>query len=187
MTVSKFKEGSQLPPGTSKNEEYDFWGRLYEDSKFQWLPTPFAVSSDGKCSMQEYINNLDGRQFSSLYKDLENLFKIFLPYFQEVWSYSKAMKFYKGFDAAELYNMKDQDELYNTSTIDREVVSFNNKELQVITKIVDYTLQPQQTYEGLWHAEGMSHENIVMTGEYFLAAFHRVWLDFFYSKLKSKA
>ena len=85
--VSKFKEGSQLPPETSENEEYDFWGRLYEDSKFQWLPTPFTISGDGKCSIQEYINNLDRRQFSSLYKDLENLFKIFLPYFQEVWSY----------------------------------------------------------------------------------------------------
>ena len=172
--VSKLKEGSQLPPETSENEEYDFWGRLYEDSKFQWLPTPFAISGDGKCSIQEYINNLDRSKFSSLYKDLENLFRIFLPYFQEVWSYSKAMKFYRGYFLDDC--LEGEDELYNT--IDKKSVSFNNKELQVITKIVDYTLQPQQTYEGLWHAEGMSHENIVMTGEYFLTAFLRVRLVF---------
>ena len=105
--MSNLRERSQLPPETSKNEEYDFWGRLYEDSKFQWLPTPFAVSGDGMCSIQEYINYRDRSRFSSLYKDLENLFKIFLPYFKEVWSYSKAMKFYREFDAAELYDKKD--------------------------------------------------------------------------------
>ena len=169
--VSKLKEGSQLPSKTFENAEYDFWGRPYEDSKFQWLPTPFAISCDGKCSIQEYINNLNRSRFPSLYKDLENLFEIFLPYFQEVWSYSKAMEFFRG----EELDDHEEDEVNNT--INKEAVSFNNKELQVITKIVDYTLQPQQAYEGVWHAEGMSHENIVMTGEYFLAAFHRVRLD----------
>ena len=72
--------------------------------------------------------------------------------------------------------LEDEDKLCNT--IDKESVSFSNKELQVMTKIVDHTLQPQQTYEGLWHAEGTSDENIVMTGEYFLTTFHRVRLDF---------
>ena len=35
--------------------------------------------------------------------------------------------------------------------------------VQVITKIVDYELEPGQTYEGVWHVEGMSHENIIST------------------------
>ena len=95
------------------------------------------------------------------------------------------MKFYRGYDLDG--RIEDEDELYNKNTIEREAVSFNNKELQVITKIVDYTLQPQQTYEGLWHAEGMSRENIVMTGKYFLTAFHWVRMGFFCNKLKSKA
>ena len=39
---------------------------------------------------------------------------------------------------------------------------------QVITKIVDYELHPGQSYEGVWHVEGMSHENIVATVLYIL-------------------
>ena len=39
---------------------------------------------------------------------------------------------------------------------------------QVITKIVDYELEPGQSYEGVWHVEGMSHERIVATGLYIM-------------------
>jgi len=42
------------------------------------------------------------------------------------------------------------------------------EKVQVITKIVDYELQPGQTYEGVWHVEGMSHEEIVATAIYFI-------------------
>ncbi len=44
----------------------------------------------------------------------------------------------------------------------------------MITKIVDYELSPggatapAQEYEGVWHVEGMSHENIVATALYVL-------------------
>jgi len=38
----------------------------------------------------------------------------------------------------------------------------------VITKIVDYELQPGQSHEGVWHVEGMSHEEIVLTCLYIL-------------------
>jgi len=41
----------------------------------------------------------------------------------------------------------------------------------VITKIVDYELDPGQSYDGVWHVEGMSHEEIVATAIYFI---HRV-------------
>jgi hypothetical protein len=39
---------------------------------------------------------------------------------------------------------------------------------QVITKIVNYELKPGQIYEGVWHVEGMSHEEIVLTALYIL-------------------
>jgi hypothetical protein len=42
------------------------------------------------------------------------------------------------------------------------------QKLQVITKIVDYELNPGQSYEGVWHVEGMSHEEIVATAIYFI-------------------
>jgi hypothetical protein len=33
---------------------------------------------------------------------------------------------------------------------------------------VDYVLNPGQSYEGVWHVEGMSHEEIVATAIYFI-------------------
>ena len=60
------------------------WNRKYENSKFQWLPTYFKISEDGDCHISDYVNNLDKDKFQSLYKDLERLFEVFLPYFEEV-------------------------------------------------------------------------------------------------------
>ena len=151
----------------SKDEEagkFDFWGRPYERSKFQWLPAPFFIAKDGKCSIQEYINNLDKAKFPELYGDLEKLFDIFLPFFEDVWAYAKAMCFY-----TEGLDVNDDGGFYDNMNeaefgFQKPDIKFRDHELQVITKIVDYTLQPGQSYEGVWHAEGMSHENIVMTG-----------------------
>eukprot|EP00111_Clytia_hemisphaerica_P010463 TCONS_00030558-protein len=164
--LSKSDKLPDVHPPTSKKSkeesEKDFWGRPYEDSKFQWLPTPFHVSEDGKCSIKEYINNLDKDKFPEMYGDLEKLFEVFLPYFEEVWSYAKIMEFWKGGNDGGVY--KDS-QAFN---FERPEVKFRDQKLQVIIKIVDYTLQPGQSYEGVWHAEGMSHENIVMTGIYFI-------------------
>jgi hypothetical protein len=51
---------------------------------------------------------------------------------------------------------------------DIECIPFRGQKLQVITKIVDYELKPGQSYEGVWHVEGMSHEEIVLTALYIL-------------------
>lgn len=142
----------------SSNEVSDFWGRPYEDSRYQWLPAPFQVSANEECTIQGYVNNLDRSMFPQLYKDLERLFEVFLPYFEEVWSYAQAITLFRGEDF-------DLDEDSEISPFKKEVVSFKERELQVITKIVEYNLKPGQSYEGVWHAEGMSHENIVMTGK----------------------
>lgn len=60
---------------------------------------------------------------------------------------------------------------YDRFALDQnEFTSLKNQELQIITKIVDYELssQSQMNYEGVWHVEGMSHEEIVATGLYIL-------------------
>ena len=137
------------------------------------------ISDDGKCSIEEYINNLDKVRFENLYSDLEKMFELFLPYFEEVWSYIKAVTFFmeENEDCDDWYDQWDWEnsgifdlnssipEYFKLSSLNQQKVSLKGRELQVIVKIVDYTLQPQQQYEGVWHAEGMSHENIVMTGE----------------------
>ena len=176
--VSVVKPEHPKPPPPTEDET-DFWGRPYENSKFQWLPSSFTISDDGKCSIEEYINNLDRVRFGNLYSDLEKLFELFLPYFEEVWSYIKAMTFFTEEDdnALDFYGKWDWQAsgsfdlnsavpaFFKLPPLQPQKVSFKGRELQVIVKIVDYTLQPQQHYEGVWHAEGMSHENIVMTGE----------------------
>ena len=154
--ISKVKKSNKKPP--KEKQPKDFWGRKYENSKFQWLPAPFKITEDGNCLIQEYINNLDQSMFPELYGDLQSLFEVFLPYFEEVWSYAKAMEFFQGDDS-------DEPDIDVIPPIEKKPVSFKGQELQVITKIVEYTLQPGQAYEGVWHAEGMSHENIVMTGK----------------------
>ena len=154
--ISKLKK--KIKPEKNE-EEMDFWGRKYEDSKFQWLPSPFLITKERRCKIQEYINNLDRNAFPDLYLHLESLFEVILPYFEEVWSYAKAMEFFAGDD-----DDFDWDDAGKYEPLNKEKVDFADKELQVIVKIVEYTLQPGQTYEGVWHAEGMSHENIVMTG-----------------------
>lgn len=51
----------------------------------------------------------------------------------------------------------------NYGPLDVKPCSLRGKKLQVITKIVDYELQPGQSHSGVWHVEGMSHEEIVLT------------------------
>merc|ERR1712096_71760 len=72
----------------------------------------------------------------------------------------KAVKFFDGED--------DDSETGEIPPLAKEAVSFTGQELQIIVKIVEYRLKTDQAYEGVWHAEGMSHENIVMTGLFFL-------------------
>ena len=44
--------------GENKTREADFWGRKFEKSVFQWMPTYFDIDTNGKCKIKDYINNL---------------------------------------------------------------------------------------------------------------------------------
>lgn len=173
--VSRVEELSPLEPcdvgaagqgaeGASQ-EQRDFWGRMYEDSKYQWLPTTFSINHDGDCAILDYINNLTPREaYLDLYDCLAKLFEQCLPFIESVYAYIGSIRPHLR------TNSEDLD--YNASplptTRDNKYVSFRGQELQVITKIVDYELQPGQSHEGVWHVEGMSHGEIVMTCLYIL-------------------
>ena len=47
------------PAVTVQGLQQDMWGRPYETSKYQWLPSEVSVAADGTCKFQTYINNLD--------------------------------------------------------------------------------------------------------------------------------
>ncbi|CAJ1967654.1 unnamed protein product [Cylindrotheca closterium] len=147
-------------------EPKDYWGREYEASaKYQWLPTYFDVAEDGSCIIRDYINNLVPRSdHEELYGSLAQLFSQALPLIESVYGYCRVVK-------EDHIRDEDDDLDYNpkpAGPIEERPVSLRGQQLQVVTKIVDYELGPGQTYEGVWHVEGMSHEEIVATAIYFI-------------------
>jgi predicted DNA-binding WGR domain protein len=131
-------------------EKTDYWGRTYENSKYQWLPSEFSIDKDGKCKIDSYINNLPITE-TEIYNNIEKLFEFILPQFENIWSYIKAIKLYSG------------DILGATKDIAYKQLFLKNRKLQIITKIVKIELNNKDSLEGAWHVEGMSHENIVAT------------------------
>jgi hypothetical protein len=141
----------------------DFWGRPYETSVYQWLPTYFALAKDGSCTIEDYINNLvprDNAVKAALYKHLEKLFQCCLPFIESVFSYVDATR--------PLFRRDDEDirDREGETVPTARYCSLRGQKLQVITKIVDYELLQDQTHTGVWHVEGMSHEEIVLTALY---------------------
>jgi hypothetical protein len=171
--VSKVESMKEVPPCKSAFEpvqhnrdepESDYWGRAYEKSlKYQWLPTYFDIDTDGSCKIRDYINNLAPRsKFEELYSSLEQLFTQALPQLESVYNYGLNMR-------TRLNHQWGYDHPYKLlEESDDAHYSLKGQRLQVITKIVDYELGPGETYEGVWHVEGMSHEEIVATAIYFL-------------------
>lgn len=164
-TVSRSQEpsgGETKEPPVSK----DRWGRLYEDSNFQWLPSVFDISTTGECSIKSYINNLPTEGNAGLVAALEKLFESFLPLFETCYSYIRAIRF----------NDHDEESTWSGGLVgipwnyapDIAGSSLRGRELKVVTKIVEYQLGHEDSFEGVWHVEGMSHESIVMTGLYIL-------------------
>ncbi len=137
----------------SSKEEKDFWGRDYEDSSYQWLPAEFFVSDDGAARIDSYINNLDRLKYLATYGILERMFEQVLPMFEAVCG-SLRNDFY-GVDSAQK-GLKS--------------VSLRNRSLQVVTKVVEYRVNREENFDGVWHVEGMSHEEILATA---LCVVHR--------------
>lgn len=140
----------------------DRWGRRYEDSKFQWLPSVFEISGSGTCAVKSYINNLPMENNVELVAALERLFEAFVPLFEACYSYIRAIRFH---DSDEDDDIMD---ICRTYEPDIAGASLRNRELKVVTKIVEYQLGEGDSFDGVWHVEGMSHESIVMTGLFIL-------------------
>eukprot|EP00501_MAST-03F_sp_TOSAG23-6_P002410 GSMAST32.ASY1.ANO1.2519.1 assembled CDS len=152
-------KSQSLPQSKTDERQYDSWGRPYETSRYQWLPTEFFIIDDGRVSIDGYINNLVPREtYEQLYKNLQNLFSHCIPLIEAVYSYGCAVR-------EQLRSEEDEMDFNDSKPepIHPSHCSLHGRQLQVITKIVDYELSPGQSYEGVWHVEGMSHEEIVAT------------------------
>lgn len=135
----------------TKSSKFDFFKRPYESSKYQWLPSEFKINSKGNCEIKSYINNLPVSE-KQIYEQIEKLFDKVLPEFEKAYSYTRSINiFYK------------EEKLDGQPKIDLQNLTLKNKQIQVITKIVQVTLGPNEKLLGSWHVEGMSHENIIAT------------------------
>jgi len=143
------------------NKTSDLFGRNYEESKYQWLPTDVTVEIDGRARFLSPINNLDTEQVK-LHDTLEQLLTLAIPYFEEALGFVNRI--------GRLMHPADDGYYDGVKAVDDAslFVPLRGKRIQVIPKIVTYHLKPGQMYEGVWHVEGMSHENIVATGLYIL-------------------
>jgi len=144
-------------PSKRDTSKTNYWGRPYEASRFQWLPAEVSIDDDGNPTFISDINNLDRSKYPEIYIGLQKVFKNLLPGFEKVWQYARSISF-----------VEEQDEWddCNSNKI-AKLKKFNGQTLQAIVKIADYEFKPGDTFEGVWHYEGMAHENIVMTGLFY--------------------
>ena len=60
--VSETTNLDDVTPQAGAMRRRDMWGRPYETSEYQWLPSEVSVQDDGSCKFDTYINNLDLEQ-----------------------------------------------------------------------------------------------------------------------------
>lgn len=162
----KSKFVGAAPSKAATPPKYDRWGRKYEGSAYQWLPSQFYVGNNGDVEIRSYINNLPAG-YQALQNDLAKLFTCALPLLESVLGYVQMMKFYveDDVDVADESELPEGGKPKPAKILPRKL---RNRELQVVPKIVEYQLQPDETHEGVWHVEGMSHEHIIATCVYVL-------------------
>ncbi|KAF9926699.1 hypothetical protein FBU30_003775 [Linnemannia zychae] len=167
----------------------------FHSKKFQWLPTDFDVTSDGKVKAKSYINNLHPKEHKELYPVLEEILELFLPMFEQVLGdldvyETRSLRLTT--DPFTWYGEKNEELLESGKvhyydffhdyyprpveipefTPRKEHPNYNlrtGKPLQVIVKLANIELNPENPkYEGgSWHVEGMANEDIVATGIYY--------------------
>jgi hypothetical protein len=161
----------ELPPLSAEEWEdkyvwEDMFRRPFEDSQFQWLPT-YVDYSQGRWRYRGEINNLSRAGNQGLYESLEQLLTRAMPMLQAAVGYARALTQIPEEEKEDKYasmRLMDEDDerespmdlTCGVSTEAVERAHFDKSEsLQVITKIVEYELQPGEEYEGVWHVEGM--------------------------------
>jgi hypothetical protein len=154
------------PLPTNPRPAHDRFGRPFESSQYQWLPTPLRIGDDGSTTITSYINNLDETRHGALKEDLARLFSAVLPLIEGVLGYVDSTRFWV--EACDIEHEGELPEVSGTEVSPVAPRSLRGRELLVIPKIVEYKLTAGETHEGVWHVEGMSHEHIVATCVYIL-------------------
>ncbi|CAF1051946.1 unnamed protein product [Adineta steineri] len=68
----------------SQNKQQKLQKSYSQSNTYQWIPTEFNVSKDGRVKIESYINNLHPIQHKQLYQVIENICQHFIPLFSKV-------------------------------------------------------------------------------------------------------
>ncbi|KAG5894954.1 hypothetical protein JTB14_023303 [Gonioctena quinquepunctata] len=186
---------SSVPEGAA-SEQKDSEKKVEENvSKYQWLPSEFHVDSEGKVSINSYINNLNPKTHEALYPLIARIFEKFVPLFNNVLTDLRNIRpnriimtpSYEWYaesegdaederDLGDFYKDKELiwPEIPTFSAPEQENTSFDlrGKNLQVIVKLANIELRPKEPkyVGGAWHVEGVENEAIVASGIYYYSS-----------------
>ena len=158
--ISPLAAGVAAP--TPRSGGVDRWGRPYEGSRYQWLPTDVEVSAEGEVRFLGPLNQLDPAAHPEAAPLLAELLQQALPLLESVYGYAQA---FDPWDEREDDCEADLPEPAAQREPPEPVapVSLRGRRLQVVPKLVQYELQGDAEADSVWHVEGMSHEHIVAT------------------------
>jgi hypothetical protein len=155
-------------PPARERPEFDRWGRPWETSRYRWLPSEVETDATGKARITSYVNNLQRRE---THAELEELLTLALPLFESVCGYALTRTFFtpgwESKDACEADLPEPEAQVAPESA--SPPMSLRERRLQVVPKLVEYSLDDGEEYAGVWHVEGMSEERIVATAVYVLS------------------
>lgn len=158
-----------------------------KSAKFQWLPSEFHVDESGAVQISSYINNLHPEHHPKLYVCIEKIFEKFVPMFSKVLTDLRnprnnrvAINYYDTFEygeeredeEAEIIRKPVELPTFQPPPAPAKIVNLNGRDLQVIVKLANIHLTPDQPEYpgGSWHIEGMANERIVASGIYYYSS-----------------
>ena len=153
-----------VPPALDGHPSVDRWGRPFEGSRFAWLPTEVDVDAHGGVRFASYLNNLDTSVDPA---PLAELLQVALPLLESVYGYAQAFDAWDHREDDCEADLPEPDAL-SDPPVPVAPVSLRGRRLQVVPKLVQYELDGETSFDGVWHVEGMSHEHIVATALFIL-------------------
>lgn len=138
-----------------------------KSEKFQWLPSEFCVDASGSVKISSYINNLHPEHHAPLYDCIEKIFEKFLPMFNKVLTGQRnpmknriEIDYYSTFEyeKRDVEGDSDDDDAneyvfkrkpipipkFETPPAPANIVNLNGRNLQVIVKLANIYLTPEQ-------------------------------------------
>ncbi|XP_037043321.1 uncharacterized protein LOC119079482 [Bradysia coprophila] len=158
-----------------------------KSAKFQWLPSEFHVDESGGVKIDSYINNLHPECYTKLYQCIEKIFEKFVPMFNKVLTdlrnprknrveinYDDTFEYGEERENEEAERIRKPVKLphFEPPPAPEKIVKLNGRDLQVIVKLANIHLTPDQPEYpgGSWHIEGMANERIVASGIYYYSS-----------------